>query len=74
MLMGEEVPLKLGYVGIKGRSKQDIDNKVTVREGLETERQYFASHPVYSTMSPGFLGVEQLTSKLTKIFFHHIRN
>jgi GTP-binding protein EngB required for normal cell division len=73
MIMGEEIALKLGYVGVKGRSKHDIDMKVTVRKGLDEEKQYFASHPVYSTMPPGYLGIETLTQKLTKILFHHIR-
>lgn len=74
MILGEEIALRLGYVGVKGRSKADIDSKVTVRKGLEEEKQFFASHPVYSTMPPGFLGIETLTQKLTKILFHHIRN
>jgi GTP-binding protein EngB required for normal cell division len=74
MILGEEVGLRLGYVGVKGRSKADIDSKVTVRKGLEEEKQFFASHPVYSTMPPGFLGIETLTQKLTKILFHHIRS
>jgi GTP-binding protein EngB required for normal cell division len=74
MVMGEEISLRLGYVGVKGRSKHDIDHKVTVKKGLDDEKQYFASHPVYSTMPPGYLGIETLTQKLTKILFHHIRN
>jgi len=73
MILGEEIALKLGYVGVKGRSKYDIDTKVTVRKGLDEEKQYFASHPIYSTMPPGYLGIETLTQKLTKILFHHIR-
>jgi len=74
MIMNEEVALKLGYVGVKGRSKHDIDTKVTVKAGLDEEKKYFASHPIYSTMPPGYLGIETLTQKLTKIMFHHIRN
>ena len=74
MLLGEEVALRLGYVGVKGRSKADIDSKMTVKEGLDLEKQYFASHPVYSTMPPGYLATEVLTQKLTKILFAHIRN
>ena len=74
MLLGEEIALRLGYVGVKGRSKADINNKMSVRDGLEMEKQYFASHPVYSTMPPGYLGTEVLTQKLTKILFAHIRN
>ena len=74
MIMNEEIALRLGFVGVKGRSKLDIDNKVTVKQGLDEEKNYFASHNIYSTMPPGYLGVETLTQKLTKILFHHIRN
>ena len=31
-LMGEEIPLKLGYVGVKNRSKQDLVNKIPMAE------------------------------------------
>lgn len=73
MLQNEEIRLRLGYVGVKGRSKLDINNNVTVKQGLEDEKQYFASHPVYSTMPPGYVGTEVLSSKLTKILYTHIR-
>lgn len=73
MLMGEEITLKLGYVGVKGRSKLDIDNNVTVKQGLDAEKKYFASHPIYSTLPSGFVGTDILSSKLTKILFNHIR-
>lgn len=35
---------------------------------------FFSSHPVYSTMPPGYLGCEVLTTKLTRILFTHIRH
>ena len=73
MLLNEEIKLRLGYVGVKGRSKFDIDNNVTVKEGLDQEKQYFASHPVYSTMPPGYVGTDILSSKLTKILYTAIR-
>jgi hypothetical protein len=73
MLLGTDIPLKLGYVGIKGRSNQDIKDGVTVKKGLEEERKFFASHSVYSTMPPGHTGTDSLTQKLTKILYAHIR-
>lgn len=30
MLLNEEIPLRLGYIGIKNRSQEDINNKVPV--------------------------------------------
>jgi len=32
MLMNEEICLSLGYVGIKGRSQQDVNNEMTVAD------------------------------------------
>ena len=34
MILNQEIPLKLGYVGIKNRSQEDINNKVKVSIAL----------------------------------------
>ena len=73
MLMGQELALKLGFVGVKGRSQEDINDKMRVKKALQAEKQFFATHPVYSTMPPGYLGADTLTQKLTKVFFNHIK-
>lgn len=73
MLLGQDIELKLGYVGVKGRSNQDIKDGITVKKGLEDERKFFASHPVYSTMPNGFTGTDALVAKLTNVLFMHIR-
>lgn len=73
MLLGQDIPLKLGYVGVKGRSQQDITDKVSVKDALKLERDFFNSHPVYSSLPPGHCGTESLTQKLTKVLFGHIR-
>ena len=36
-LMGHEVELKYGYVGIKNRSQQDIIDKIGVKVALEVK-------------------------------------
>ena len=74
MIMGQEVPLRLGYVGVKGRSQQDINDKMTVSKALKVEKLYFSSHPVYSTLPQEMLGTHSLTKKLTKVLFTHIKN
>ena len=33
------------------------------------EREYFAKHPVYSTLDPKYYGTKSLTSTLSTIFF-----
>jgi vacuolar protein sorting-associated protein 1 len=74
MLLGQEVPLRLGFVGIKNRSQEDIQKNMGVAEALEIEKKYFASHPVYSSLPQGHLGAGILSGKLTKILFTHIKH
>ena len=74
VLMGDEVKLKLGFVGVRNRSQEDINNEMRVEKALRDEKEYFARHEVYSTMPAGYLGTEVLTQKLTKVLFTHIKN
>ena len=72
-LLNEEIPLKLGYVGVKNRSKQDLINKLSMAETSKKEREFFKSHPVYKNIPAGHLGTDVLINKLTKIYFRIIR-
>ena len=72
-LLNEEIPLKLGYVGVKNRSKQDLINKLSMAETSKKERDFFKSHPVYRNLPAGHLGTDVLINKLTKIYFRIIR-
>ena len=45
-----------------------------VKEAIAKEQGFFANHPIYSSMPPGFLGCDVLTNKLTKILFTHIKH
>ena len=72
-LMNEEIPLKLGYVGVKNRSKLDLNNKISMAESSRKEREFFKSHPVYKNLPAGHLGTSVLINKLTKIYFKIIR-
>mmetsp|Transcript_18978 Transcript_18978/g.21809 ORF Transcript_18978/g.21809 Transcript_18978/m.21809 type:complete len:531 (-) Transcript_18978:27-1619(-) len=74
MMMGQEVPLRLGYVGVKNRSQQDITDKMRVKKALAEEKLFFSSHPVYSTLPQEMFGTASLTKKLTKVLFTHIKN
>lgn len=74
MIMNQEVHLRLGYVGVKNRAQEDIQNQLSVKEAMEKEESFFAQHAVYSTMPPGLLGCNTLTTKLTKILFTHIKH
>ena len=72
-LMNEEIPLKLGYVGVKNRSKQDLINKLSMAETARKEKEFFKSHPAYKNLPAGHLGTDVLINKLTKIYFRIIR-
>ncbi len=73
-LSGQDIPLRLGYVGVKNRSQQDIIDKTSVQKALEQEKLYFSQHPVYSTIPQSLLGTTTLTTKLTKVLFTHIKH
>eukprot|EP00826_Nyctotherus_ovalis_P036790 TRINITY_DN3293_c0_g1_i1.p1 TRINITY_DN3293_c0_g1~~TRINITY_DN3293_c0_g1_i1.p1 ORF type:complete len:448 (+),score=158.23 TRINITY_DN3293_c0_g1_i1:457-1800(+) len=73
-LLGQEVSLRLGFVGVKLRSKQDIDDKKPIDLALEDEKRFFASHPIYSTMGSAYWGTQTLSNKLTQILYTHIKH
>jgi len=74
MIEGKDVALRLGFIGIKNRSQQDIIDRITVKVAIEKEQLYFSTHPIYSTMPQNLLGIGNLTTKLTKILFTHIKH
>ena len=74
MIMNQEIQLRLGFVGVKNRAQEDIQNQISVKAAMEKEMAFFNSHPIYSTMPPGYLGCEVLTTKMTRILFTHIRH
>jgi len=49
-------------------------DRITVKAAIEKEQLYFGTHPIYSTMPQGLLGIGNLTTKLTKILFTHIKH
>jgi len=73
MIMNRHIPLKMGYVGVKNRSQQDIIDGINVERALEMEKIYFSQHPLYSSIPSGYLGAGTLTKKLSKILLYHIR-
>ena len=73
MIEGKDISLRLGFIGIKNRSQQDIIDRIPVKKAIEKEQLYFSTHPIYSTMPQSLLGINNLTTKLTKILFTHIK-
>ena len=73
MIMNKEIPLRLGYVGVKGRSQEDINNKMSVKDSLVSEQNYFDTHAKYKHMKD-FVGTQNLIRKLTTVMYTHIKN
>lgn len=67
MLLNDEIQLKLGYVGIRNRSQEDIINKVTVQQSLVDEEKFFQNCTEYKNLPEELFGTKSLTTKLSAI-------
>ena len=65
-LSNEEVVLKYGYVAVKGRSKYDMQNHMTIQQGLKAEMEYFEQN-YGDLMYDDVLGTKSLVNRLSKI-------
>ena len=73
VLNNKEIPLRYGYVAVKGRSQEDITNKMKVRLALDEEEKFFKEHPLYRNLAHGVAGTRSLAKKLTEVMFKSIR-
>ena len=71
-LKGKLYKLEHGYIGVKCRSQQDNQNKKTIKQALEEERKFFATHPAYKDFD-ATQGTEMLAKKLSVILDEHIK-
>ena len=72
MILNKIVHLRLGYVGVKNRSQEDINNKVKVGIALAKEDEYFKNHPSYRNMDMKNFGTRSLTKRLTEVLEKNI--
>ncbi|XP_042468389.1 dynamin-related protein 3B-like [Zingiber officinale] len=72
-LLGNIIPLRLGYVGVVNRSQQDINLNRSIKDALAFEENFFRNQPAYHGLSH-CCGVPQLAKKLNQILVQHIRN
>jgi GTPase SAR1 family protein len=71
ILRNEEVSLKYGFVTVKGRSKEDMDNEMTIQQGLRAEIEFFEE--VYpDLLNDNVLGTSSLVDRLSKILGKNI--
>ncbi|KAF8715984.1 hypothetical protein HU200_026951 [Digitaria exilis] len=70
-LLGNVIPLKLGYVGVVNRSQEDINFNRSVKDALAFEEKFFSTLPAYHGLAH-CCGVPQLAKKLNMILLKHI--
>lgn len=61
ILTGRTYPLKLGFIGVVNRSQQDINTEKPMTAALDSEREFFGTHPAYKNIAH-----KQGTKYLTK--------
>ncbi|XP_062207910.1 dynamin-related protein 3B-like [Phragmites australis] len=71
-LLGNVIPLKLGYVGVVNRSQQDINSDLSIKDALAREEKFFRTQPAYHGLAQ-YCGIPQLAKKLNLILVQHIR-
>lgn len=72
LLLGNVIPLRLGYIGVVNRSQEDIIANKSIRDALASEEKYFHSCQVYHSLSE-HCGIPQLAKKLNQVLEKHIR-
>eukprot|EP00914_Ancora_sagittata_P025621 GHVO01050743.1.p1 GENE.GHVO01050743.1~~GHVO01050743.1.p1 ORF type:complete len:529 (+),score=73.55 GHVO01050743.1:218-1588(+) len=74
MLKGEDVPLRLGYIGVKNRSQQQVEDHLSMEEARNEETTFFSAHPKYSALCRTYVGTKSLVDRLTDVLFKHLRS
>lgn len=73
VLNGNTYPLSLGFIGIVNRSQQDIQDKKSLDESLDAEKDFFRSHPAYRSIAHK-CGTTYLSKSINQILMTHIRD
>lgn len=75
VLRNELIPLRKGYIGVVNRGQKDINEDLSIRDGLKKEEDFFRNHPVYSRDRQllAQCGTSTLAKTLNIILMHHIR-
>lgn len=72
-LLGNVIPLRLGYVGIVNRSQQDINFSRSIKDALANEEMFFRLHPILvqhiKTVLPGLKS--RINSQLVAVAKEH---
>jgi dynamin 1-like protein len=76
VLQNKVVPLVRGYVAVVNRGQQDINDNVSIRDGLKKEASFFQNHVAYKRDASVLqkCGTRHLSKSLNNMLMHHIRN
>ena len=72
ILTGRVYPLKLGFIGVVNRSQQDINSQKDMKEALNSEDEFFRTHPAYRNIAHKN-GTRYLAKTLNSVLLNHIR-
>ncbi|SGZ28603.1 BQ5605_C027g10385 [Microbotryum silenes-dioicae] len=73
ILTGRVYPLKLGFVGVVGRSQADIIANKPMEDHAASEREFFRNHPGYRNIAHR-CGTKFLAKTLNQVLMNHIRD
>ena len=73
VLQGLRKPLKLGYVMVKNRSQQQINDRMSLADAALEEARWFRQHEKFGALDNSFFGVQQLSSRLTQVLVDRIQ-
>ncbi len=71
-LAGKAYPLKLGYVGVVCRSTKDVNDRRSLAEALQAERDFFAANQAYSPIKER-CGIDYLRKRLSRLLLEHVK-
>eukprot|EP00529_Nitzschia_sp_RCC80_P013744 CAMPEP_0113520112 /NCGR_PEP_ID=MMETSP0014_2-20120614/43897_1 /TAXON_ID=2857 /ORGANISM="Nitzschia sp." /LENGTH=743 /DNA_ID=CAMNT_0000417911 /DNA_START=82 /DNA_END=2313 /DNA_ORIENTATION=+ /assembly_acc=CAM_ASM_000159 len=76
VLMNRVYPLRRGYIGVVNRGQKDINEDLSIQEGLRKETEFFKHHPAYShdRALSSKCGTKVLAKTMNNILMHHIRD
>jgi dynamin 1-like protein len=66
ILQGQQVPLRLGYVGVVNRSQEDIQSGKSVVDALKYESNFFTQHHIYKQIADR-CGTPYLTKRMNTV-------
>lgn len=72
VLTGRVYQLKLGFIGVVGRSQQDILSEKSMTDALDSESEFFRTHPAYRNIAHKN-GTKYLAKTLNQVLMSHIR-